>query len=122
MKSVFIAGSRKFYSEMEELVLRLENEGIRTQTAGKPKGPEKDTPASERKALLDAFRRIDDSDCVYVYAKSGYVGKAVSMEIAYAYARKKPVVSSEEITELSARALVSKVVPPSRLSRALVYS
>jgi hypothetical protein len=122
MKSVFVAGSRKFYSEIERLVEKLQKEGIRAQVAGKQRGPEKDTPASEKKALLSAFRRIDGSDFLYVYAKDGYVGKAVAMEIAYAYARKKPVVSSEEITELSAGALVSKVITPSRLSRVLVSS
>jgi hypothetical protein len=119
MKSVFIAGSRKFYAKIEKLVEDLEKAGIRAQVAGKPRGPEKDTLASERKALLSAFRKIDASDFLYVYAKGGYVGKAVAMEIAYAHARKKIVLSSEKIGELSAQTLVTRAVCPGRLARLL---
>lgn len=86
------------------------------ETAEKLEAREKDTLESEKKALLEAFRMIDASDFVYVYAKGGYIGKTVAMEIAYAHARGKVVVSSEEIGELSARALVARVVGPGKFT------
>jgi hypothetical protein len=110
MKSIFIAGSRRFYSEIEALVGRLEAAGFVVKTAGKVKYFEKDTLENQKAALLRAFERIDASDILYVFSKGGYVGRTVAMEVAYAYSKGKEIVSSCEISELSVRALVSKVV------------
>jgi predicted RNase H-like nuclease (RuvC/YqgF family) len=109
MKFVFIAGSRKYYDEIEELVGKLKEAGIEVSTAGKIV-KEEDTLESERAALLRAFGRIQECDLVYVYSKQGYVGKTVAMEIAYAYAKGKEIISLEEVEELSARGLVDKIV------------
>lgn len=114
MKYVFIAGSRKFSYDIEKLVRELEGSGIVVSTAGKSNVA--DTPESEKAALLMAFRRIDASDVCYVYSKEGYVGRTVAMEIAYAYARKKEILSSEEIGEFSARALVSGIIASENLA------
>ena len=73
-------------------------------------------PESESSALKRAFESIGKSDVVYVVAKGGYIGKTVAMEIAYAFAKGKEIISSEVIEEFSARALVSKVVPPEKLA------
>lgn len=117
MKTLFVAGSRKFHKEIKELVKRLEGRSIKISTAGKWNAAESDALESERAALLRAFKEIDKADMVYIYSAGGYVGKTVAMEIAYAYARAKVVVSSERIEELSARALVSRVVKPEQLPR-----
>ncbi|MBI4163923.1 MAG: hypothetical protein HY512_03605 [Candidatus Aenigmarchaeota archaeon] len=50
------------------------------------------------------------SNIIYVYCEDGYIGKTVAMEIAYAYCKKKEIISSHKIEELSARALVSQVM------------
>jgi hypothetical protein len=108
MKTLFIAGSRKFFKDIEDFIELCRKNGIRAANAGKPSGP--DTFESEKKALLSAFRLIDDSDCVYVIASGGYTGKTVALEIAYAFARKKPIFSSEVLEDFSARALVSRTM------------
>ena len=115
MKSVFIAASRKFYGDVEKLVCLLRDNGIRAETAGKVIPDQRDTPESEKGALLSAFEKIADSEVVYILTNDGYVGKTVAMEIAYAYAKKKEIISSDEIEELSARALIDKIMKPEEL-------
>lgn len=110
MKSVFIAGSRKFYDEIESFVKSLRDAGIAVTTVGKWDKTKKDSLKSEKKALLEAFTYIDRCDIVYVYSRDGYIGKTVAMEIAYAYARGKEIVALEKIEELSARGLVDRVM------------
>jgi len=109
MKSVFIACSRKFNHDMLSFKEACRKEGIRAEDTGKVTDSE-DTLESERSALLQAFRGIDNTDILYVIANGGYIGKTVAMEIAYAYSKGKKIISSEEIDELSARGLVSKVM------------
>ncbi len=117
MKSVFIAGSRKFYDEIEALMKRLNDSSITAQTSGKWSSDQEDNLENQNDALLIAFERIDKSDVTYVFCKDGYVGKTVAMEIAYAYSKGKEVISSNEIEELSAQALVSKVLSPEELEK-----
>lgn len=110
MKSVFIAGSRKFYEEIEKLVQKLKDNKIKVATAGKWDNKQKDTLESEKQALLNAFQKIDEFDICYVYSKDGYIGKTVAMEIAYAHAKKKELISSHKIEEFSAQSLISKIM------------
>ena len=110
MKSVFIAGSRKFYEEIEKLVHQLRDNQIKVATAGKWDNTQEDTLESEKRALLNAFQRIDEFDIVYIYSKNGYIGKTVAMEIAYAYAKNKELISSHKIDGFSAQALISKIM------------
>ena len=115
MKSVFLAGSRQFHPEITALRQRLQKSRIPATIANKDVDFQKDTLKSEKAALLGAFRKIDTCDILYVYARDGYIGRAVAMEIAYAHSRKKTVISSEEIGELSAQALVSRILSPAQL-------
>ena len=112
MKSVFIAGSRKFFGDIEELVKHLKDTGIEVSTAGKWNKDQEDTPESERGALLRAFESIDNSDVIYIFSKDGYIGKTVALEIAYSFAKRKKVISSSEVEDFSARSLISKVMKP----------
>ncbi len=109
---IFIAGSRKFHSEIQRLCKELNKKGVKASTAGEWNSKIKDTFKSEKKALLNAFKKINTSNLVYIYAKDGYVGKTVAMEIAYAYAKNKKIISSEKISELSAKALITKIENP----------
>ncbi|MBW3013945.1 hypothetical protein KY335_01760 [Candidatus Woesearchaeota archaeon] len=115
MKTVFIAGSRKFYDKIVNLISELKKRDISADKAEDWDKTQKDTFESEKKALFAAFEKIDDADIVYIFADNGYIGKTVAIEIAYAYAKGKEVVSSEELEELSARTLISKVMSPEEL-------
>ncbi len=114
MKSVFIAGSRKFYEDIELYLDILTEAQVKASIAGKHRRS-KDTLESEKAALLSAFEKIDKSNVVYVYSQDGYIGKTVAMEIAYAYSKKKEIISSHKIEELSARGLVSQIMKPADL-------
>lgn len=114
MKSVFMAGSRKFYDEIAAVRELLEREGLNAFLPDKGLG--ESTFEGEKTALLKAFSLIDGCDLVYVFAKEGYVGKTVALEIAYAFARGKEIVSSESVQDNSVRALVSKTLSPFELT------
>ena len=104
---VFVAGSRKFLEDIEKFVESCRSAGIETTTAEKTLSG--NLSEAEKEALSRAFDRIDSSDAVYVFAKGGYVGATVIAEMAYAFAKGKPIISSEEVTEPAARALVSSI-------------
>jgi hypothetical protein len=107
MKTLFIAGSRKFQSVILPLVDTLQSLGYRPLTPQKEK-IESDEEG-ERQALLLAFKQIDESDLLYVYAKDGYIGKTVAIEMGYAFAKGKKIIASEQLSEFSAQALVSEI-------------
>jgi hypothetical protein len=110
MKSVFVAGSRKFHKEIQTLLENLKENHITAYVAGRWDESKADTLENERKRLLSAFERIEKTDICYVYSKEGYIGKTVAMEIAFAFSRKKEIISSEDISELSAQALITRTM------------
>jgi 2-phosphoglycerate kinase len=116
MRSVFIAGSRRFALEIKELFELCKKNRIKATTGGKILN-RKDTFKSERDALLRAFRNIDKSNIVYVISSKGYVGRTVALEIAYAFSKNKEIISSEIIEDFSARALVSRIMNQKELIR-----
>lgn len=73
MKSIFIAGSRKFFDETQDLVKECKKNKIKVETAGEWDSSLEDNLEGEKKALLKAFKEIDDSKVVYIFAKQGYV-------------------------------------------------
>jgi len=106
---IALAYSRKFFPAAEEVKKACEAAGIQAAHAGTP--PETaDTPEGERDAVLRAFKNIDDADLLYVIAEDGYIGRAVALEIGYAYAKKKNIVTSETLGDLNVRTLVTDVV------------
>jgi len=107
---VFVAGSRKFTKEFEEAMKKFEDSGIPALHGNKNIDSERDTLGTVKSDNERMFKRIDDSDVVFVIAKDGYVGYSVAMELGYAYAKGKDIISSEEIKELSVRNLVSKMM------------
>ncbi len=114
VKSVFIAGSRKFFDEINELVASLEKRGIVVYTASKHRSETDDE--SEKAALSRAFERMKASDVTYIFAKNGYVGNAVAMEASFAYAQKKEILASELISDQTVSGCVSRIVPPEKLA------
>jgi hypothetical protein len=68
---------------------------------------------------MSAFGKMRKADIVYVYAKGGYAGKTVCMEIAFAYSLGKEIVSSDILDDFSARSLVSKVLDPEKIIKHL---
>lgn len=114
MKTIFIACSRRFYPQVKAIKEKLDQLGV--------KGfypyfdwHSKDSETNEelkKKLTIGHFPELDQIDTLYVYAENGYVGYSSTIEIAYSYAKGKKIISSEPITELAVRALVSRVMTP----------
>lgn len=114
MKSVFVASSRKYYDKIKEIKTKLDDLGIKGHYPYFDYHNEsvENNEEIKKKLTLNHFPEIDEIDILYVYAKDGYVGYSVTIEITYAYARGKEIISSEPIKELAVKALVSKVMAP----------
>jgi len=81
MKRVYICGSFKFKDKIEELEKLLKAERIGFEVSKSP----------DARGMLGCLEKIDRTDVVYVVNPDGYVGKSVSVDIGYAYARNKPI-------------------------------
>ena len=109
-RKVFVAGSRRFAEEFDIAMRRFKESRIIAVNGGKNLDSSKDTSATVKVDNERLFRRVDESDVVFVIAKEGYVGYSVAMTLGYARAKGKEIVSSEEIKELSVRNLVDKIM------------
>lgn len=115
--AVFVATSKRFYAEAEQVVSRLRDAGIRTHHPYfhlDPAEVESD-PDLKRQVTLQHFPEIDDSDVLYALTPGGYAGCSVTIELTYAFARGKRIIASEPPEEFALRAMVSEVCPASDL-------
>jgi nucleoside 2-deoxyribosyltransferase len=53
----------------------------------------------DARGILSCLEKIDWADAVYVVDPDGYVGKSVSVDIGYAYARNKPIYAMHTIDD-----------------------
>lgn len=112
MKAVFVASSRKYYDTVYKIRGQLDKLGVKGFYPYKDEVDIEDDFAQKKRVTLQHLPEIDEVDVLYVVAKDGYVGFSVAIEIAYAYAKGKEIISSEPIKEFAVRALVSKVMTP----------
>jgi nucleoside 2-deoxyribosyltransferase len=108
MKKIFLAGSRKFADDLQNVFEMCKEAGIEVI-----KGRDSVKQLSdeeEKEAHKEMLRRIEKSDVVYVVSGDGYIGKTVALEIGYAIGKGKEVISSTKITEAGADSFVSKIL------------
>lgn len=112
MKRVYVCGSFKFLSLIEELeeILRKENIDFAVSKSLDVRG------------ILGCLEKIDQAGAVYVVNPGGYVGKSVSVDIGYAYAKSKPVYVMHPIDDPSVMNLVNSVLSFKELVNALKHS
>lgn len=131
MKSVCIAGSFKFYSELLELESKLKEAGLSVEgpvlvkkyrkeenpsVAVMPEGLKEEEMLEDMRQMVSKFQaKIDKQDVFYVLCPNGYVGKQVSSEMGYAKKGKKEIFSTHPIEELTLRALVDEIKSPDEL-------
>ncbi len=87
LKRVYVCGSFKFLSKMEETKRLLEAESLDVLMS-------KNLDAH---GMLGCLEKIDQADAVYVVNPDGYIGKSVSVDIGYAYARNKPIYVMQSV-------------------------
>jgi hypothetical protein len=68
---------------------------------------------------LRCFDKIDKADVVYVVNPNGYVGNSVSADMGYAYAKNKPIYSSNPLSDLPLTDLTMGVLSPEELVKLL---
>jgi hypothetical protein len=78
MKRVYVCGSFRFAGKIAELEVRLKKENIECMVSKN----------MDVRGILGCFDKIDRADVIYLVNPNGYVGKSVSVDIGYAYARK----------------------------------
>lgn len=112
MKSVFVASSRKYYNQVFAIRDKLEELGVKGFYPYIDETDIEDNPEEKKKATVSHFPEIDEIDSLYALTPEGRVGYSVTIEIAYAYAKGKEVITSEPVQELAVKALVSKEMSP----------
>ena len=105
MKKLYVCGSFKFKTEMEVLERKLKEENIEFQMS-------KEMGSG---GILGCLKKIDDADIVYVVDPQGYVGKSVSVDIGYAYAKNKSIYVMHSVDDPPIMKLVNDVLSPKAL-------
>jgi hypothetical protein len=112
MRRVYVCGSFKFVDKIEELEAKLRKENVDFVVSKN----------MDSLGILGCLKKIDQADVVYVVNPEGYVGKSVSVDIGYAYARNKPIYVMHSIEDPPVMNLVSSVLSFEELIHLLKHS
>ena len=104
-KKLYVCGSFRFLREIEELEGQLQREKIE-YVASKGK---------DSHGIRGCLEKIDAADIVCVVNPGGYVGRSVSVDIGYAYARGKPIYVTHAIGDPPVMNLLSGVLSRKKL-------
>jgi hypothetical protein len=105
MKSLYVCGSFKFKREIEGLERKLKQENIQFQMSKE----------MDSRGILSCLKKIDDADVIYVVDPQGYVGKSVSVDIGYAYAKNKLIYVMHPVDDPPIMKMVNGVLSPEDL-------
>ena len=105
MKKLYVCGSFKFRREMEALGRKLKEENIQFQMSKE----------LDSRGILGCLQKIGDADIVYVVNPQGYIGKSVSVDIGYAYAKNKPIYVMHSVDDPPIMNLIDAVLSPKAL-------
>jgi len=105
MKRLYVCGSFKFAREMEGLERRLEEENIPFQVSKK----------MDSRGILGCLKKIDDANTVYIVNPEGYIGKSVSVDIGYAYAKSKSIYAMYPVDDPPVMDLIDDILSPTAL-------
>jgi hypothetical protein len=105
LKKLYLCGSFRFQREMEHIAHKLGEKNIAYQMPD----------SKDNRGILGCLRKIDDSDVVYIVNPGGYVGKSVSVDIGYAYAKNKRVYAMCPIVDPPVANLIDGVMTPDTL-------
>ena len=100
MRTLYVCGSFRFLREIEGLEHMLKENSIKFHISKK----------IDRRRIMSCLKKIDDADIVYVVNPQGYIGKSVSVDIGYAYAKNKPTYVMHPIDDPPVMELISGVL------------
>jgi hypothetical protein len=109
--TVFVATSKRFYKEAEQVVRRLRDCGLMVFHPYFHLDPVAIDSDPDRKSevTLRHFQEIDGSDMLFAILTGGYIGCSVTIEVTYAYSRGKKIVASEVPSEYAVRPMVTMI-------------
>ena len=105
LKKLYLCGSFKFHREMECLTHELGEKNIAYEIS----------ESKDSRGILGCLQKIDDSDVIYIVNPDGYVGRSVSVDIGYAYAKNKRMYAMYPISDPPVADLISGVMTPDEL-------
>jgi len=105
MKKLYVCGSFRFKREMEGLERKLKEENIQFQISKE----------MNSYGIVGCLKKVADADIVYVVDPRGYVGKSVSVDIGYAYAKNKSIYVMHSVDDPPIMKLVNDVLSPKAL-------
>lgn len=105
MKRLYVCGSFKFMREMEGVERKLKKKGIPFQVSKK----------MDSRGILGCFKKIDGADVVYIVNPEGYIGKSVSVDIGYAYAKNKSIYALHPVDDPPVMDLIDNILSPRAL-------
>jgi hypothetical protein len=105
MKKLHVCGSFRFTREMEGLENALKEENIQFQVSKK----------TDSRGILGCLKKVDAADVVYVVNPQGYIGRSVSVDIGYAYAKKKSIYVMHAVDDPPIMNLINDVLSPKAL-------
>ena len=105
MRRLYVCGSFRFTLEMEELERRLKEWNVEYQISKE----------IDSRGIMGCLRKIDDAEVVYVVNPEGYIGKSVSVDIGYAYAKNKIIYVMHTVDDPPVMELINGVLPPKAL-------
>jgi len=109
---LYVCGSLRFIREIEELERKLKEEKMSYRISKEP----------DNRGILGCFEKIDEADVVYVVNPGGYIGRSVSVDIGYAYARNKPIYVMHSIVDPPVMNLIKGVLSFEELINFLKHS
>ena len=113
MKSVVISGSAKFIKEMHEWVKVLQKNKVQVYFPRDIQFENLQNDVLEcavAGAKYGFFQKIRKADVLLLFNVDGYAGVSSSIELGYATACAKPIVSIEEDPELARKVLIEEQV------------
>ena len=102
---MYVCGSFKFSRELRELEKMLRESDVDYIASDETDG----------RGIRGCLERIDRADVVYVLNPGGYLGKSVSVDIGYSYAKGKPVYALNTIDDPPVAALLAGVLSERKL-------
>jgi nucleoside 2-deoxyribosyltransferase len=107
MKRIYVCGSFRFIRNMESLENRLKEEKIEYRIS----------KSLDSHGIMGCLRKIDEADVVYIFNPGGYVGKSVSVDIGYAYARGKSIYAMNPVEDPPVADLITGILSPESMVR-----
>lgn len=133
VRVICICGSFKFYNEMESAAVLLRKSGFKVivpqpshirhghkpQVLKTGKYDKKTLTQWEGEGAWQHLENIRKSDAVYIYNRGSYLGPAVTVEIGYSLALRKPIFARAKVEDITVTNFIKAVVSPDKLPRLL---